>query len=65
MAMVTITIAAMSNPIMPERLIRLIAPETGRLHIPKGDLDQYGQIFIPNDCTFGLFRAESHTQLYI
>ena len=37
-------------------LLYIYNRQTGRLHIPKGDLDQFGQIFIPNDCTSGLFR---------
>ena len=44
------------SPLAHFELLYIYNRQTGRLHIPKGDLDQYVQIFIPNDCTFGLFR---------
>ena len=44
------------SPLAHFELLYIYNRQTGRLHIPKGDLDQYGQIFIPNDCTFGLFQ---------
>ena len=47
------------SPLAHFELLYIYNRQTGRLHIPKGDLDQYGQIFIPNDCTFGLFRLYS------
>eukprot|EP01048_Picozoa_sp_COSAG05_P010359 COSAG05_NODE_907_length_6645_cov_18.681638_1_plen_99_part_00 len=50
------------SPLAHFELLYIYNRQIGRLHIPKGDLDQYGQIFIPNDCTFGLFRLLGHRE---